>query len=303
MDDELKNGYCKPKISETAQYHITFLILQFQIFEETINCIETILGLDKGNNEVDIVVVDNGSTNDALKRIREYDENNIHILSSGSNLGFAKGNNVGYDYAKDTLNTDFIVAINSDTLLEDKNFINGLVEIYHAEKYHLLGPDIITNDGWHQNPLGDYEVNSLWIKKARMLAFIGALVRVLGVYALIKLIKQNKQNIKGKDDRWNTTQYNIVLQGSAIIFSPLWIKDMPYAFYPETHFYFEEHFLSIICRHKSYKTVYSPDIKIKHLVARTTSSQNKDFIKKLNFRYKNYIHSLKELRKYNDMNN
>ena len=65
------------------------------------------------------------------------------MLINDENLGFAKGNNVAYQYSKLKYNPDFIVIMNNDVEIETNNFEEKVSEIYEREKFHLLGPDII----------------------------------------------------------------------------------------------------------------------------------------------------------------
>ena len=60
-----------------------------------------------------IIVVDNGSTNDSVARIKSaYPD--ILLLESGSNLGFSGGNNIGIRHAL-ALGADFVWLLNNDT--------------------------------------------------------------------------------------------------------------------------------------------------------------------------------------------
>lgn len=49
-------------------------------------------------------------------------DDKVLVLKLTSNLGFAKGNNVGYKYAVKELKCDFICILNNDTLLVQDDF-------------------------------------------------------------------------------------------------------------------------------------------------------------------------------------
>ena len=68
------------------------------------------------------MIVDNGSSNNSGKLIdsKYKDMSNIHVILLKDNLGFAKGNNIGFQYAKKELNCDFICMLNNDTILSHK---------------------------------------------------------------------------------------------------------------------------------------------------------------------------------------
>ena len=50
------------------------------------------------------------------------------------NLGFARGNNVAYQYSKFKYKPDFIVIMNNDVEIETNNFEEKVSEIYEREK-------------------------------------------------------------------------------------------------------------------------------------------------------------------------
>ena len=84
------------KVGESMK--ISYVILQYNLYEKTVKCIEHIAL----NTKVDyqIVVVDNCSTNDAYQRIKQKYEQTSHVtvIQTPKNLGFANGNNYGVEY-------------------------------------------------------------------------------------------------------------------------------------------------------------------------------------------------------------
>ena len=79
---------------------IVFIILHYLAEEETYRSVDSI------KNKIDveeykIVIVDNGSPDQSGERLqRKYsNESKIDVILTGKNLGFAKGNNVGFKYA------------------------------------------------------------------------------------------------------------------------------------------------------------------------------------------------------------
>ena len=78
---------------------IVYLILHYLTYDETIKCVDSIKSYNK-NNDYEIVIVDNGSNNRTGERLlNDYKkEKNVHIIISKENLGFARGNNLGFKY-------------------------------------------------------------------------------------------------------------------------------------------------------------------------------------------------------------
>ena len=139
---------------KNKEYKFAFVVLHYITVQDTIECVESILNNIDYQNYI-IIIVDNGSKNNSGELLKnKYSDNpKIKVIISKKNLGFAKGNNLGYNFAKYKMDSDFIALINNDTILEQKNFITKIVDKYTNVKFHILGPDILsTKDGIHQNP-------------------------------------------------------------------------------------------------------------------------------------------------------
>jgi GT2 family glycosyltransferase len=94
---------------------------------------------------VEVLVVDNGSTDDGLTRLREGlgpDEKRVRILENGSNLGFARANNRGLLEARGRwlllLNPDCVIA--PSTIERMRGFLEAFPEVGMAGCL-ILDPD------------------------------------------------------------------------------------------------------------------------------------------------------------------
>lgn len=136
---------------------IAFVILHYCALTETLACIESIEKNIDVKNYL-IVIVDNGSPNhtgEALVKLYGK-KKNCKIILNNSNLGFAKGNNVGFRFAK-AQGAKFICMMNSDTCIIDKNFGEQIWRDYNKYHYYVLGPDIILKQSETRvNPLGEH---------------------------------------------------------------------------------------------------------------------------------------------------
>lgn len=95
------------------------------------NCLDSLMKQTYPNFE--IIVVDNASTDDSLKIMKNYPK--IKLIKNKSNLGFAGGNNVGIRSSKGK----YVVFIDSDTLV-DKNCISELIKVAEMdEKIGVVG--------------------------------------------------------------------------------------------------------------------------------------------------------------------
>lgn len=107
---------------------VIVVILNYLNYMETDECIQSVLKQEYHNFY--ILVVDNGSDNESFSFLRKKYRNHklVSVIRAGKNYGFAKGNNIGIHYAKKNLNAEYIMLLNSDTLIFDPSYIRKLVE-------------------------------------------------------------------------------------------------------------------------------------------------------------------------------
>ena len=281
-----------------------FVILHYQTKADTIECVDSILknivypGLK-------IIIVDNGSPNRSGGELKELFKGdvNIEVLLSTENLGFTGGNNIGFRYAKHQCNADFIAMINNDTIIEQKNFIDTIINKFKIAPFHILGPDIITLSGRHQNPvfnkLSSLKAVQNYIKHYRKVLFLN----YFGLDVILEKIKkfffpQSKIHIEDirKDIDHTSEQQGVALHGSAIIFSGLYIKKYN-GLYTGPFMYGEEAILDYFVKKDNLISVYWPEVRILHKDDSSTNSVYKKALMKRRFYLKNFLRSLSVLEK------
>lgn len=269
-----------------------FVILHYRTAEDTIECIESIKRL---NSVCPVVIVDNASNNGSIEKIEKIylKETNIYIIKNGTNLGFASGNNVGYQYARNVLHADFIAVSNNDVIIESKNIVEYVVEYYKKNPFHLLGPDIESLvDHGHQNPCTPKFDSATKIKKEINRYKMLLLLSQIGLYDKLKRNKSTSV-IKIDNNSWMDRTKNVQLHGSFVIFSPKYIENEECAFKQGTFLYMEEEILYHYCKQKKYDMHYTPEIKVLHKEDSSTNSLFSATKEKREFVFKNMIKSLR----------
>lgn len=173
---------------------VSIIILNWNGWEDTVECLESLYQITYKN--YDLILVDNGSENNSVDRIKEYckgkikvksrffeysDKNkpikikiieytrdeveNINegeiedfedlpsnrkliVIKNDKNYGFSMGNNIAIRYSIKSLNPDYILLLNNDTVVDPK-FLNELVKVAECDaKIGFTGPKIYyyTND-------------------------------------------------------------------------------------------------------------------------------------------------------------
>lgn len=269
--------------------NVAFVILNYLTYKDTIECVDSILNMNYKN--IDIIIVDNNSNNESLQQInKKYNTyRNVYILHNDLNLGFAKGNNVGYSFAKYNLNPDFIILLNNDTIINQKDFCEILIEHYKKNKFDIGGPTINTlKDSINQNPI-PFKLND---KKSILKDIIKC--KILELFCIFNLDLQIKK--VNKKIKKNKNKNDYMLHGSCLIFSKKYIDNYE-GLYPKTFLYGEENILKYISIRDNLKMVYINNVYIIHKEDATMDKIYKTEKNKRLSLYKNYIKSLKILYK------
>lgn len=236
-----------------------------------------------------IVIVDNNSPNDSFSLLLSNykDDPEIILLHSDKNLGFSGGNNIGFLYAKQHFNPQFIIMINNDTLITQDDFLNLISQKYQKYNFAVLGPDIVTKDGIHQNPWIRDGFSYLGIRLFRMKQRTRIILSYLHLDSIIYNLLQSKSNRNRKIDG---DIIGATLHGSALIFSEQYINIFD-GLDARTFLYLEEEILKLYCNHYKLKTLYSSELEIYHKEDVSTNHIFANNEKKTRFELKNRIDS------------
>ncbi len=266
----------------------SFIVLHYKALNSTIKCIDSILNLNSLNNDSSVIVVDNGSCDGTAEKLQKKYKSQINMIKLDKGIGFSRANNLGYKYAVEKYNPDFIVMTNNDIVFNQNEFMDKIVEISKTNDFDVLGPDIINPDSSHGNPYAERPRNideiRDYIKKARMKKSLGIF------YVLFKDLKK----CRSKKEIYEIKQYeqkNICLWGACLIFSKKFIKINDKAFCPETMFYCEEDILCHRVMRDGGLILYSPDITVYHGHSDSTKAAFKGKLERYKFCFTNDIES------------
>lgn len=278
---------------------IGFLILHYLTIDITNKCVDSILeNID--TKDFCIIIVDNGSPNgtgEILKKIYR-DNDRVTVILEKTNLGFARGNNVGFQYAKEVEKCNFICMLNNDTQIKQKNFINSLLNEYHKYKYAVVGPQIRLLDGSvspQVRRLGTikmYQKEKIRIQLAYIMIHFGI---DLAIFPKLyrKIFKRGMEAYFPVCIK-NGYVEDVVLEGCCLIFTPVYLEKFS-GIDDRTFMYREEELLYIRLLKNNMKSLYSENIWIDHLENGSTDvAYKRNKVRKI-FQYKNQIQSLKIL--------
>jgi len=264
--------------------HVSIIILNWNGWEDTIECLESVFQINYPN--FDVILVDNDSEDDSLEKIRDYcsghlkvkssffdydsknkpihvfeyseefEKSKIPIVNSNSqfnyltmikndrNYGFPGGNNVGIKFALKFFNPDYILLLNNDTVVNE-NFLGELVKNGEFNNdIGILGPKIYFYD----------EPNTIWSAGCKI------------SWKLSRGIQIGTNEIdNGQYDTKKEVEY---VSGSAFLIKNEVIKKT--GLMDEFYFlYFEESDWTLRANKEGYKSLYVPKAIIWHKISQS----------------------------------
>ncbi|HUD09806.1 MAG TPA: glycosyltransferase family 2 protein [Patescibacteria group bacterium] len=244
---------------------LSIIILSFNTKDTTINCLKSIVDQYQSelkNNQFEIVLVDNNSSDDTLEAVRKLNVQNLKIAESKENLGFSKGCNLGAKSSKG----EFLLFLNSDTEIKDQGFTKMVDYLRKNEKVGILGGALRNEDGTSQLSVGKfYNLFNLFI------AMVG--LERLG------FLRESPHKIKQVD--W--------VSGASLMISKKLFEKIG-GFEKELFMYAEDMELCYRAKKKGFLTYFYPEVTLFH---KERGSSNRTFAilniyKGILFFYKKY---------------
>jgi len=193
------------------------------------------------NDSMEVIVVDNASTQDEVAYIQK-NYPIVRVIRSKKNLGFAGGNNLGIKAAKGK----YIFLINNDTIFKANNVQLLIDRLESSPMIGIVCPKI--RFSWGNNP-----------------------IQFTGYTPLSKVTVRNKSIGFGEEDRgqYNTPHSTPYAHGAAMLIKRDVIDKV--GLMPECYFlYYEELDWSIMITRAGYEIWYEPACTIYHKESQTT---------------------------------
>lgn len=156
---------------------LALIVVDYKSIEKTIKYLETCLAMLKTKNKLRLVIVDNSCNDDAIKYLNKlnivgnkidyirhkkvssiyqytYKNHELILINANSNLGYAKGNNLGVVIINKLYNNiEYYIFSNNDLKFTEKLEVNRILDIFKKdEKIAVVGPRIRDLNGKDQSP-------------------------------------------------------------------------------------------------------------------------------------------------------
>lgn len=119
---------------------IYVIILNYNGYSDTVECVSSLLkAIPSEKVNYQIVVVDNYSTDDSYKLLKNTLPENIILIESGRNNGYAYGNNIGIKYAVEQ-GAEYICILNNDTVITEDFLTPCIDELKKRNDIAFIGP-------------------------------------------------------------------------------------------------------------------------------------------------------------------
>lgn len=274
-----------------------FVVLNYNNYVDTIECVSSLLKIKR--SDYIIVIVDNSSKNESIDKLCEYFYNNrnVVIISTPSNLGYSGGNNFGIKWLRDRSINKIIIATN-DTILISENILD-IFDSLDLNNIGIVGPNILSLDGTLQNP-SLVKPNIIYLLNLycyRSMKYIRSIV-----YRLLPITQKfrDKYLIRQKMNITLNKLYNqspaptfvYMLHGCFLYLTEAFINR--YGFLDDNIFmYCEEDLMSWQCEKASLLRLYIPIISVIHKERKSTKSVYNDevnvFIEKNTLESQEYL--------------
>lgn len=225
---------------------ITTIIVNYNDFENTNRLINELVDYHVISH---IIIIDNASTDNSIERLKQVSLQKVISIYAETNLGYARGNNLGIKYAIKELSADYLMIANPDISVTEDT-LEKLIEkldFLETEKVGLLTARMIgskTYSGcgvWKQPTWGNQICNNLLLLK-----------KVVGDRTYYK-----EKELNGKICKVD------VVAGSFFICKATTLQNIDY-FDESTFLYGEENIIAMRLKSKGYTNYICNDLSYQH---------------------------------------
>lgn len=304
------------EIMDRTLMDICFVILNYNLYVETVACVDSIK-THVDTQSFKIIIVDNASPNGSGEILKDQfaEDCLVDVILLTENLGFARGNNIGIAKAREEGAT-FVCCINDDAELRSDNFFSVIQEKYKEYRAAVIGPKIINREGYidefyhplktieeyeHDLKLMKTETYRQYKKRKKYNLKYWLRQRVdrhelsRRAFQKFKIKRTGIDPYAQKPVKYSEDTLDLVLQGSCLVFTPIFFVQLS-GFNDATFLYYEESFLQAELLIHSLLSLYTPAIEVYHKGgAATESIAGKKTREKWEFQKKEFCRSIELL--------
>ncbi|MBP6089708.1 MAG: glycosyltransferase family 2 protein [Crocinitomicaceae bacterium] len=234
---------------------LAVVILNYNSFQDTINLVNE---LQKQSivNDLFVLIVDNFSPNNSYEQLipLESTYKNVKVLQTVSNLGYAKGNNIGLDYLDKNVHPEYVAILNNDVVLENDCFERLIEKYKQLEQAAIIAPKQL-------------DVNNKEVPVYSMNNFLDDCVNLFYFFKLF-----HRRKIRAFQDTTGKNAMEVDLVPGSFMFSSFERFKALGFFYTNTFLFVEERFITVAAHTKSWKNYIVLDQTYIHAHSKTINS-------------------------------
>jgi len=241
---------------------IFLIVINWNRCELTLNCLQSLNDIQIDNFIVEVVVLDNGSTDDSFAKINGFKFSNskiiLSIIENKTNEGFARGNNIAVQFSLKK-GADYICLLNNDVRV-DKNFLKALFDCAENDnKIGLIGGKIYfeKNYEFHKERYKEGD-------RGKVIWYAGGKIDWMNVYGSNKGIDEVDNGRYEKEEETDFVNGCLMFIRIEILKNRTLFDEKYYMYYEDTDF-------SQRVKRLGYKLVYCPKSIIWHINAGSSS--------------------------------
>lgn len=238
-----------------------------------------------------IVVVDNHSTDDSPARLKELEDEKVHVLNAPKNGGYGYGNNLGIRYAFHTLHATHVLIANPDVKVSE-DCINAMKHAFSRED-RLAVAAAVTKDGTGAVALSSWRLHGVFLD----LLDTGLITRRL-FGRWLNDRPEIRKNINRDGNEKKEYAYVDAVLGSLFLADAKALMEC--SLYDEEVFlYYEEKILGHKLKEKGYKTALLLDQSYVHLHSVSINKSVESILKRQALLHESKLHYYKTYLKIN----
>lgn len=231
---------------------IAIIIINYNTQDETTNCLKSLKKIKTKNFDYKVFVIDNGST-DKFFLAGDLDQDKYEIIRSEKNLGFCGGNNLGAEYALVNYNPDYLLFLNSDTLVHP-DFLSSLYCDLNQHSDNALAVSKIYFAKGYEFWKNSYKKQDL----GKIIWYAGGVIDWENLFTFHFGIDEVD---RGQFDKNHNTEF---ATGCSFLIKREIVED--FGLFDENYFlYYEDVDFSERLKKNGYKLVFSPQSLVYHL--------------------------------------
>lgn len=119
--------------------HVSVVVVHYNQPQYTRQCLASLAKCRGSRLKITVLVVDNGSSQ-PFRLPRNLPPTKFKVIRSESNLGFTGGNNLGIYTAIERFNSEFILLLNNDTVVEPRFLSQMISQLQQQPQVGVMSP-------------------------------------------------------------------------------------------------------------------------------------------------------------------